>query len=58
MTGLVPVIHDFNRLKPRQSWMAGTRPAMTGWQRLGLAENSIFCLSTMSEFSHSLRRAP
>jgi hypothetical protein len=29
MTGLGPVTHDFPLIKPRNSWVAGPRPAMT-----------------------------
>ena len=32
MTGLGPATHDFTSIKPRKSWMAGTRPAMTRGQ--------------------------
>jgi hypothetical protein len=33
MAGFMPVLHDFNPLKACKSWMTGTRPVMTEWQR-------------------------
>jgi hypothetical protein len=58
MAGLGPVIHDFNPLIYRKSWVAGPSPAMTRTRCSAWLEKDFLHPPRDAEFSHSLEGRP
>jgi hypothetical protein len=60
MAGLVPAIHDFSNINNLKTWIAGTRPAMTGSGLEASRQRRIpsYWLRQKLEFPHSLDGRP